>query len=205
MTSFAQMVQLGLSGLTGSPRHFAAARLAAMLGRRDLPGRSELMALRPATRVLVAGLAASIVLAGVVTLGALLWLELSTVTAPGWFGSSGLAAKASEARAAAGYDNIVQRTLFSRNRKVYVAPEPVLAAAPPPIMATLDSAMTLKGVFMSDGAAKAFLITAQNPLGIWVDLEGQIEGWRVATVTPGHVVLEGQGQKLTVALHASGR
>ena len=58
MTSLAQMVQLRLSGMAGSPRQFAASRLAAMLGRADLPSRSELTALRPATRVLILGFAA---------------------------------------------------------------------------------------------------------------------------------------------------
>ena len=205
MTSLAQMVQLRLSGMTGSPRQFAASRLAAMLGRSDLPGRSDLMALRPATRVVIVGLAAWIALLGVMTLSAVISLELSTVTAPAWFGRSGPGAKASEARAAAGYENIVQRPLFSRNRQVFVAAAPVVPAPPPPVAATLDPGTTLKGVFLSDGVAKAFLITAQNPLGVWVQLNGQIDGWRVTAVTPGHVVLEGQGEKLTVFLHASGR
>jgi len=203
MTSLAQMVQLRLSGMAGSPRQFVAARLAAMLGRTDLPSRSELTALRPATRVLILGFAAWIGLAGVMTLSAVISLELSTVTAPTWFGSRSPAAKASDARAATGFENIVQRPLFSRNRQGFVAAEP--AAAPPPPMATLDSGMTLKGVFMSDGVAKAFLITTQNPLGVWVQVNGQIDGWRVAAVTPEHVVLEGQSEKLTVPLHASGR
>lgn len=202
MTSLTQMVQLRLAGMTGSPRQFATARLAAMLGRTDLPSRSELMALRPATRVLILGFAAWIGLVGVVTISALISLELSTVTAPAWFGRTGPAAKASNARAG-GFENIVQRPLFSRNRQGFVAAEPV--AAPPPPMATLDSGLTLKGVFMSDGIAKAFLISAQSPLGVWVEVNGQIDGWRVAAVTPEHVVLEGQGEKLTVPLHAGGR
>jgi hypothetical protein len=203
MTSLAQMVQLRLSGLAGSPRQFAASRLAAMLGRADLPSRSELTALRPATRVLILGFAAWIGLACVVTISALISLELSTVTAPAWMGSRGPAAKASNARAASGFENIVQRPLFSRNRQGFVAAEPV-AAAPPP-MATLDSGLTLKGVFMSDGVAKAFLVSAQSPLGVWVEVNGQIDGWRVAAVTPEQVVLEGQGEKLTVPLHAGSR
>lgn len=125
------------------------------------------------------------------------------VTAPTWFGRSSPAAKASDARAAAGFENIVQRPLFSRNRQGFVAAE--LAAAPPPPMATLDAGITLKGVFMSDGVAKAFLVTTQTPLGVWVQVNGQIDGWRVAAVTPEQVVLEGQSEKLTVPLHASGR
>jgi hypothetical protein len=204
MTSLAQMVQLRLSGLAGSPQQFVAARLAAMLGRTDLPSLSELTALRPATRVLILGFAAWIGLAGVMTLSAVISLELSTVTAPTWFGRSGPAAKASEARAAAGFENIVQRPLFSRNRQGFVAAEAV-AAPPPPPMATLDAGITLKGVFMSDGVAKAFLVTTKSPLGVWVQVNGQIDGWRVAAVTPGQVVLEGQGEKMTVPLHPSGR
>ena len=58
---------------------------------------------------------------------------------------------------------------------------------------------------MSDGVAKAFLTSTQSPLGVWVELNGEIDGWRVAAVTPEQVVLEGQGEKLTIPLHASGR
>lgn len=203
MSSLVQMAQLRLAGLTGSPRQFVASRLAAMLGRADLPSRSELAALRPATRVLILGTAVWIGLVGVMTISALISLELSTVTAPAWLGRTGPAAKASNPRAGGGFENIVQRPLFSRNRQAFVAAEP--AAAPPPSMATLDSGITLKGVFMSDGVAKAFLISTQSPLGVWVQVDGQIDGWRVAAVTPEHVILEGQGEKLTVPLHASGR
>ena len=205
MTSLAQMVQLRLSGIAGSPRQFAAARLAAMLGRTDLPSRSELEQLRPATRVLIAGLAGWIALVGVITVGAMISLELSTVTAPAWFGASGPAGKASDARTTAGYENIVQRPLFSRNRQVFVAPQAVAPPPPPSMVATLDPGMTLKGVFMNEGIAKAFLITAQHPLGTWVEVNGQIGGWRLAAVTPDHAVLEGQGEKLMLPLHASGK
>ena len=201
MTSLTQMVQLRLAGMTGSPWQFATARLAAMLGRSDLPSRSELMALRPATRVLILGLMGGIGLVGIITISALISLELSTFTAPAWLGRAEPAAKPSNARAG-GFENIVQRPLFSRNRQGFVAAEPV-AASPP--MATLDSGLTLKGVFMSDGVAKAFLVSAQNPLGVWVEVNGQIDGWRVAAVTPEHVILEGQGDKLTVPLHAGAR
>jgi hypothetical protein len=205
MTSLAQMVQLRLSGMAGSPLQFAASRLAAVLGRTDLPSRSELTALRPAMRVLILGFAAWIGLVGVMTLSAAISLELSTVTAPTWFGSRSPAAKASEARAAASFENIVQRPLFSRNRQVFVAAEPASAPPPPPPPTiTLDPGITLKGVFMSDGLAKAFLITSQNPLGVWVQINAEVNGWRVVAVTPGQVMLEGQNEKLTVPLSVTG-
>src|SRR5262245_32185747 len=203
MTSLAQMVQLRLAGMSGSPRQFVSSQLAAMLGRAELPSRSELVALRPATRVLIIGFAAVIGLAAVATFSAVISLELSTVTAPTWLGGRGAAAKATGARASAGFENILQRPLFSRNRQVLVAAEP--ASAPPPMAATLDSGIALKGVFMSDGVAKAFLMTSQNPVGVWVEGTSQIDGLRVARVTPGQVGLEGQGEKLTVPLHASAR
>ena len=203
MTSLTQMIQLRLAGMTVSPRQFARARFAAMLGRTDLPSRGELLALRPATRVLILGFGVWIGLVGVVTISALISLEKSRVTAPAWLGGNAQAAKASSSRTAAGFENIVQRPLFSRNRQGFVPAEPV--AAPPPAMATLDPGITLKGVFMSDGVAKAFLLSAQNPLGVWVEVNGQIDGWRVAGLTPEHVILEGQGDRLTVPLHAGAR
>ena len=71
-------------------------------------------------------------------------LELSTVTAPAWFGSGSPAAKASGTRAGAGFENIVQRPLFSRNRQGFVAAEPA-ARATPANAATLDQGSPSKG------------------------------------------------------------
>jgi len=49
------------------------------------------------------------------------------------------------------------------------------------------------------GAVTAGTIVAEG-------LDAAIDArWRVAAVTPEQVVLEGQGEKLTVPLHASGR
>jgi hypothetical protein len=201
MTSLVQMIQLRLSGMSGSPRQFVTVRLAAILGRTDLPSRSELMALRPATRVLILGFAAWTGLVGAMTLSAVISLEFSRVTAPAWFGSLGPVAKASEARAAASFENVVQRPLFSRNRQGFVAAQPASAPPPPPPpTVTLDRSIILKGVFMSDGFAKAFLITSQNPLGLWVQVNAEIDGWRVAAVAPGQVILEGQNEKLAIPL-----
>jgi hypothetical protein len=206
MTSLVQMVQVRLSGIAGSPRQFVTVRFAAILGRTDLPSRRELMALRPATRVLILGFAAWTGLVGLLTLSAVISLELSRVTTPAWFASPGVVAKASEARSAAGFENIVQRPLFSRSRQGFVAVEP--AAAPPPLPPSpsvrLDQSIILKGVFMSDGFAKAFLITSQNPLGVWVQVNAEIEGWRVAAVAPGQIVLEGQNEKLAIPLSVTG-
>ena len=113
-----------------SPR-FVASWLAAMLGRTELPGRDELAALRPATRVLIVGLAAWILLVGMVTFIAVASVEMSTMNLPAWFDPRGSASPATKARARAAFDNIVQRPLFSRVRQVPVA-APV-ALPPPPL------------------------------------------------------------------------
>jgi hypothetical protein len=191
--------------ITGSPRRVVASRLAAVLGRAELPARAELVALRPATRALIAGLTAWIGLVGLVTVIAVILVELSAVSFPAWFGSRVSASASGEVRSRAGFENIVQRPLFSRSRQ---APVMAVVAAPPPVPPppplTLDQGITLKGVFMSEGLAKAFLISAQNPMGTWVQADAEIEGWRVVSIKPGEVVLDGQNQKLVVPLNVSG-
>ena len=202
VTSILQMAQIRFAGVAGPSRHFAASRLAALLGRADFPSRSEFAELRPATRVLITGLAAWIGLVGAVTAIAVISVEMSTMSVPAWFSTRGPASKGGAIRAAS-FENIVQRPLFSRNRQVVVAPEP--ASAPPLPTLTLDQGITLKGVFVNEGFAKAFLLTTQNPVGVWVQVNEEINGWRVAVVSPDQVVLEGQNQKLVVPLNVSGR
>jgi hypothetical protein len=124
------------------------------------------------------------------------------MSVPAWLSTRGSASKGGLTRAGASFENIVQRPLFSRTRQVVVAPEP--ASAPPPTL-TLDQGITLKGVFVNEGFAKAFLLTTQNPVGVWVQVNEEINGWRVAAVLPDQVVLEGQNQKLVVPLNVSGR
>lgn len=201
MTSLLQMAQFRLAGIGTLPQRFAVSRLAVLLGRADLPSRAEFAALRPATRVLMTGFAAWIGLVGAITLIAIIWVELSTSFVPAWLGTRGTGSRGAATRITKGYENIVQRPLFSRSRQETVVAEPV--AAQPPAAMTLDPGVVLKGVFMSDGLAKAFLITSQNPVGVWVEVNGQIDGWRVAAVTPEQIVLEGQNEKLVVPLNVS--
>lgn len=199
------VAQRRLARIVSSPRGVVASRLAAVLGRAELPGRAELAALRPATRALIAGLTAWIGLVGLVTVIAVVSVELSAISFPAWFGARASASASSEVRSRTGFENIVQRPLFSRSRQAAVAA--VVSApppAPPPPPVTLDQGITLKGVFMSEGLAKAFLISTQNPMGTWVEANAEIEGWRVVSIKPDEVVLDGQNQKLVVQLNVSG-
>lgn len=203
MTALPRMPQLGFSMLA-RPAGIVVSLTATMLGRADLPSRNEIAALRPATRVLIAGLTAFIVLVVAVTAIAVATVEISSVNVSDWLGTRGLGSKGIEARAASGFENIVQRPLFSRNRSGLVPVEPAPVAPPPPIP-PLDQGITLRGVFMNEGVAKAFLVTTQNPLGVWVSADGEIEGWRLVAVASGQIVLEGQNEKLVIPLNVTGK
>jgi hypothetical protein len=68
----------------------------------------------------------------------------------------------------------------------------------------LEQDVTLKGVFISGPLAKAFLLSSQNPLGVWVKADEEIAGWKVVTIQPDQVILQGQGEMRIVQLHAGG-
>jgi hypothetical protein len=173
---------------------------AAWLGRAELPGLGEVAALRPATRVLLAGLSGWIVMVLIVTLAAVASVEMSAVSLPAWLGAPSSASRGAAARSPAGFENIVQRPLFSRSRQGMSPVAGPVPAAPLP-SSTLDQDITLKGVFISGPLAKAFLLSSQNPLGIWVQTDEEFSGWKVLAVQPDQVVLQGQGEKRVVQLH----
>jgi hypothetical protein len=200
LTSLPVTPQRLLTLVANSPRLSLAFRLPYLLGRADFPGRSELAALRPATRFLIVSLAAWIGLVVLATVIAVASAEMSTVSFPAWFGARASAAPSTEIRSPAGLENILQRPLFSRSRHAAA----VAVAAPPAPPATLDQSITLKGVFINGPSAKAFLISAQNPLGVWVQANEEIAGWRVVAVKPDQVLLDAQNEKLAIPLSVNG-
>jgi len=192
-----------LAALAGSSRRLAASGTAALLGRAEFPGLAELAALRPATRVLIAGLSGWVILVILVSVAAVVSVEMSTITLPEWLGARSSASGGTAARPPASFENIVRRPLFSRSRQgISQAPVPMPVAPPPP--STLDQDITLRGVFMSGPLAKAFLLSSQNPLGVWVQAGEEAAGWRVVAVQRNQVLLEGQGQRLIVPLNVGG-
>jgi hypothetical protein len=192
-----------LAALAGSSRRLAASGTAALLGRAEFPGFAELAALRPATRVLIAGLSGWVILVILVSVAAVVSVEMSTFTLPEWLGTRSSASGGTAARPPASFENIVRRPLFSRSRQgMSQAPVPMPVAPPPP--STLDQDITLRGVFMSGPLAKAFLLSSQNPLGVWVQAGEAAAGWRVVAVQRNQVLLEGQGQRLIVPLNVGG-
>lgn len=174
--------------------------LAGLLQRPDLPARSEFVALRPATRFLMLVLAGWTGLVLLVTVIAVAAVEMSIVSVPGWFSARASASTRSEIRPSAGFESILQRPLFSRSRQAAVAA--VVGDAPPlpAVVTTLDQGITLKGVYINGAVAKAFLISAQNPLGVWVQVNEEIAGWRVVAVSPDQVQLDSHNEKLELPL-----
>jgi hypothetical protein len=41
-------------------------------------------------------------------------------------------------------------------------------------------------------------------LGVWVQTDEELAGWKVVTVQPDQVILQGHGEKRIVQLHAGG-
>jgi TM2 domain-containing membrane protein YozV len=192
-----------LASVAGSSQRFAASVTAALLGRTEFPGIGELAALRPATRVLIAGLSGLIILVILVSVAAVVSVEMSTITLPEWLGTPSSAPAGTAARPPANFENIVRRPLFSRSRQGMSQASVSMPVQPPP-PSTLDQDITLRGVFMSGPLAKAFLLSSQSPLGAWVQVDEEVAGWRVMAVQRDHVLLEGQGQRLIVQLNVGG-
>lgn len=178
-------------------------RLASLLDRPDFPGRAEFARLRPAMRFLMIVLTAWIGLIVLATIFAVAAVEMSTISVPGWFSARASASTRNEIRPSTGFDAILQRPLFSRSRQAAAI---AVGDAPPssvPIT-TLDQSVTLKGVYINGKVAKAFLISTQDPLGVWVQVDEEIAGWRVVAIKPEQVLLNSQSEKLEVLLGAGG-
>jgi hypothetical protein len=181
----------------GDPQGYSGLnrQLATLLGCVELPRRADFARLRPALRWAIAGLASCIGLVLTVAVAAIISLKLSTMTFP-IFGLGASAESAVETRTQRNFENILQRPLFSRSRQA------TTAAAPMPALpvAARSRNIVLKGVFITGTSSKAFLTSEQNPLGIWVDSDGEIAGWRMVSVKPDQVVLRAQADELVVAL-----
>ena len=200
-TSLALAPQRLFAHIVSSPRRSFASRVAVILGRAELPGRGELAGLRPATRFLIVGLTVWIGLVGFATVIAVASVEMSTMNLPAWLDARASASPSVETRSAAGFENILQRPLFSRSRQAASAKVPTM---PPSLPVRLDQNITLKGVFMNGALAKAFVTSAQNPVGVWVQANEEIAGWRVVAVKQDQVLLDAQNEKLVIPLAVNG-
>ena len=189
-----------LTRVADSSGQMLVARLAGLLERPNLPGRAEFTGLRPAMRFLMIALSALIGLIGFATAFAVAAVEMSATSVPAWFSARASASPRTEIRPSAAFEAILQRPLFSRSRQA-AAVAVIVAPSFPVAQTTLDQGITLKGVYINGVTAKAFLISAQNPLGMWVQVDEEIAGWRVVSVKPEQVLLNAQNEKLEVSLY----
>lgn len=165
-----------------------------------LPTRGALAELPPVPRYTIVGLAGLTALVGVITVVGIIVVELAAALPLTWFGSGTASSPSVDSRKAVTYEHVTTRPIFSRTRQGSL---PVAAAAPaiaptPSMSIPLDQSIVFRGVFINGSSAKAFLTSTQNPTGGWVWLNGEISGWRLVSVKPDQVILEGQGQTLTL-------
>src|SRR5258708_3016756 len=119
-------------------KHFAARsrisrQFASVLGRQELPHRSEFTKLRPGLRLLVIGLAGWVGLVAVVTIIGIVSVEVSTMSAPAWLSNRASSAATADLGSRVGVENISQRPLFSRSRRALavVQAQPTAIPSPP--------------------------------------------------------------------------
>ncbi len=188
--------------LRGSRTGLAPADVLQIL-RGQIPSHRELQSVAPLRRALLLGLlvlTAFVVIAPIVAIVSL-EIAIASQSAPGSRSGGALAGR--EGQGLGSYENILQRPLFSRSRQlVAVAPPQAIVETPaPPVRSMLDPSVTLRGVFMSDGRAKAFLTSSDNPVGVWIGLNEQGSGWRLAEIKPNEIVLESEGERQTLPLN----
>lgn len=177
--------------------------LARLLGFMDVTGSPDDVELRRVTKLQLIGLTFFVIAVAAATLIAIASVEISTSDPSGWFGMGSAAESVSEPAPDRRYDNIVQRPIFSRGRRVISVIQPLPQGPPPsPAPPPRDREITLRGVFMDGGSAKAFLVSRENPLGTWLQIGQEVAGWRIVDVRPGQVELEAQGESLAIPLGA---
>jgi hypothetical protein len=178
-------------------------QLARVLGREQLPQRSEFAQLRPGLRLLIISLAGCVALIAAVTILAVLSVEVSTMSLPAWLAPRATSAATVDRRSRMAVENnISQRPLFSRGRKSVAVAAP--AATPAAAPQLRDENLKLKGVFIDGRTAKAFMTSTETPFGIWVAVNGIIGGWRIASVTPNQVELGANDEKRVLILNTDG-
>ena len=171
--------------------------------RGQIPSYRELQSVAPLRRAFLLGLIVLTAFIAIAPIVAIVSLEIAIAgqSAPGSRGGGTLTGR--EGQGVVSYDNILQRPLFSRSRQAVAlaAPQPVVDTPAPPARAMLDPSVALRGVFMSGERAKAFLTSSDNPVGLWIGVNEQWSGWRLAEIKPNEIVLEAEGERQTLPLN----
>ncbi len=102
----------------------------------------------------------------------------------------------------------VSRPLFHPTRRPVVdrpsepsEPE-AIAAATRELAAVQSSRLSLVGVMKSGGKGRALLRPEGQTYGTWVEVGGEIDGWRLSAITDSRVLIEKSGGQEELLLHA---
>jgi hypothetical protein len=155
--------------------------------------RSGISAIRPASRLVLIGLLASIGCILVLTL-----LTIVYVTTSSQIPAAHAHQPTAPVSVASGesYDAIVSRPLFWRSRQ----PATVHATSARSLEVAGDPQISMKGVLISGDLAKAFIRSSESPAGEWRQLGEEVGGWRVAEILHDRIVLESSAGRFVVPM-----
>jgi hypothetical protein len=101
---------------------------------------------------------------------------------------------------------IAIRPLFVRSRRPFerLRPLPPRVVAPP--LASPDKPLApidlvLKGVAFHPNVARAMIVSSTHPDGIWLQKNGNIDGWKIHDISPDSVFLLRSGQAIELGLY----
>ena len=99
-------------------------------------------------------------------------------------------------------DPVLARPIFSPSRKPFEAPL-AQAAITPPAPPPPDPTFVVDGIMLTGDARKAHLRQLQETDGRWYETGQVIDGWMIAEIDAGGIVVEQAEWKLAIRLYSS--
>ena len=110
---------------------------------------------------------------------------------------------AHSAHAETQYPEIAERPLFSRSRRPFVPPQPVVVEQPPPEPQPVaaEPQITLQGVMISGRTRHALILAGGEPAPRWLSEGDSVTGWKIKEIGTNGVRLIAEGQTRKVNLY----
>jgi hypothetical protein len=105
-------------------------------------------------------------------------------------------------QASAQYAQITERPLFSRARRPFVPPQPIVEPPPPepqPIAAELQ--ITLQGIMINSEMRHALILAGGESAPRWFRQGDSIGGWEITGIDSNSIRLAAEGQRRSVNLY----
>jgi hypothetical protein len=98
----------------------------------------------------------------------------------------------------------VERPLFSRSRRPFVAPPPDVTEPAPqiaePVQVAAEPQFTLQGVYIQGSVRRALILLAQSQAQ-WQSVGDDVLGWNITEIGPNEITLEARGQSRRLKLY----